>query len=68
MIPIVSQDVQKINLTHAENTAFSLLGKVCKICVASPRRNDFIKANGYFDLWLFDEFHESEMRESSELI
>lgn len=39
---------------------FFFLAKVLKIYFASARRNDFTGAHNYYDLWLFDEFHEPE--------
>lgn len=37
---------------------FQLLQKVLNIYFVSSRRNDFTGANDYYDLWVFDEFHE----------
>jgi len=34
------------------------LSKVLKIDFASSRRNDFSGAHDYYDMWIFDEFHE----------
>jgi len=34
------------------------LSKVVKVYFASARKNDFAGANDYYDLWVFDEFHE----------
>lgn len=39
---------------------FTFLSKVLRIYFASSRRNDFTGAHNYYDLWLFDEFHETE--------
>lgn len=39
---------------------FYFLSKVLRIYFASARRNDFTGANNYYDLWLFDEFHEPD--------
>lgn len=36
----------------------NFLGKAVRIYFASSRRNDFAGANDYYDLWVFDEFHE----------
>lgn len=36
----------------------SKLSKVLRIYFASSRRNDFIEAHDYYDLWVFDEYHD----------
>uniref|UniRef100_A0A7N0UNL0 Replication protein n=1 Tax=Kalanchoe fedtschenkoi TaxID=63787 RepID=A0A7N0UNL0_KALFE len=41
----------------------SYLSKVIKVYFASSRKNDFAGANDYYDLWVFDEFHEQEQAE-----
>lgn len=39
---------------------FSMLSKVLRIDFVSSRRNDFTGADNFYDLWVFDEFHEPE--------
>ena len=40
---------------------FNLLSKVLRIYFASSRSNYFSGAHDYYDLWVFDEFHEPYM-------
>ena len=37
---------------------FQMLQKILNIYFVSSRRNDFTGANDFYDLWVFDEFHE----------
>jgi hypothetical protein len=39
---------------------FNMLAKAINIYFASSRKNDFSRAHNYYDLWVFDEFHEPE--------
>lgn len=39
---------------------FNMLAKALNIYFASSRKNDFSGAHNYYDLWVFDEFHEPE--------
>lgn len=39
---------------------FNMLAKALNVYFASSRRNDFSGAHNYFDLWVFDEFHQPD--------
>lgn len=39
-----------------------MLAKVIRIYFASARANDFSGANNYYDLWLYDEFHQPDQK------
>lgn len=39
---------------------FSMLAKALNVYFASSRKNDFSGAHNYYDIWVFDEFHEPE--------
>lgn len=38
----------------------NMLSKVLRIYFASSRSNDFAGADDYYDMWVYDEFHQSE--------
>ena len=43
---------------------FSMLAKALKMYFASSRKNDFSEAHNFYDLWVFDEFHQPEENSS----
>lgn len=43
-----------------ETLILNMLSRVLKTYFASARRNDFSGAHDYYDLWVFDEFHDPD--------
>ena len=42
---------------------FHFLSRVLRIYFANSRGNDFARADNYYDLWVFDDFHEPKLED-----
>lgn len=43
----------------------NFISKALRVYFASSRRNDFADADNFYDLWVFDEFHEPDSESSA---
>lgn len=56
--PLKTKQIFVYGAPSTQKTLLQILQKVLNIYFVSSHRNDFTGAKDYFDLWVFDEFHE----------